>query len=220
MILLIKLILAHLIGDFLLQPASWVKAKEEKKLKAYQLYIHAFLHFALILLLVWDWSFLKWAALIALSHLFIDICKISWQKINTRRIFFFADQFVHIVFIFLIYYWYKGFTPINSSIFNEKTYLFVTMFVFLTLPGSIIIKNFITRWTPLKDDQGDESLMEAGKYIGIMERLMVFVFVILGHWEAIGFLLAAKSVFRFGELKESKDRKLTEYILIGTIDKF
>ena len=40
------------------------------------------------------------------------------------------------------------------------------------------------------------------------------------HWEAIGFLLAAKSVFRFGELKDAKDRKLTEYILIGTFLSF
>jgi hypothetical protein len=32
--------------------------------------------------------------------------------------------------------------------------------------------------------------------------------------------LAAKSVFRFGDLKESKDRKLTEYILIGTLLSF
>jgi hypothetical protein len=33
-------------------------------------------------------------------------------------------------------------------------------------------------------------------------------------------LIAAKSVFRFGDLKESKDRKLTEYILIGTLLSF
>jgi len=46
------------------------------------------------------------------------------------------------------------------------------------------------------------------------------VFVITGNWEGIGFLLAAKSVFRFGDLKESKDRKLTEYILIGTLLSF
>jgi hypothetical protein len=32
--------------------------------------------------------------------------------------------------------------------------------------------------------------------------------------------LAAKSIFRFGDLKESKDVKLTEYILIGTLLSF
>jgi len=33
-------------------------------------------------------------------------------------------------------------------------------------------------------------------------------------------LIAAKSVFRFGDLRESKNRKLTEYILIGTLLSF
>jgi hypothetical protein len=50
--------------------------------------------------------------------------------------------------------------------------------------------------------------------------MFVFAFVVTGNWEAIGFLLAAKSVFRFGDLKESKDRKLTEYVLIGTLISF
>lgn len=54
----------------------------------------------------------------------------------------------------------------------------------------------------------------------MLERLFVFIFVITSNWEGIGFLLAAKSVFRFGDLKESKDRKLTEYILIGTLLSF
>jgi hypothetical protein len=36
----------------------------------------------------------------------------------------------------------------------------------------------------------------------------------------VGFLITAKSVFRFGNLKESKDRQLTEYILIGTLLSF
>lgn len=57
-------------------------------------------------------------------------------------------------------------------------------------------------------------------YIGIIERILVFVFIVTNHWEAIGFLLAAKSVFRFGDLKRAKDRRLTEYILVGTLLSF
>ena len=48
----------------------------------------------------------------------------------------------------------------------------------------------------------------------------MFCFIITNHFEAIGFLLAAKSIFRFGDLKEAKDRKLTEYVLIGTLLSF
>jgi hypothetical protein len=78
----------------------------------------------------------------------------------------------------------------------------------------------MSQWSQSLNDDNYESLNNAGKYIGMLERLFVFVFVITGHWEGIGFLLAAKSVFRFGDLKESRDRKLTEYILIGTLISF
>ncbi len=54
----------------------------------------------------------------------------------------------------------------------------------------------------------------------MLERLLVFSFILLNQWEAIGFLLAAKSVFRFGDLTNAKDRQLTEYILIGTLLSF
>lgn len=39
MILIIKLILAHFIGDFLLQPKSWVEEKEKLKAKSFKLYM-------------------------------------------------------------------------------------------------------------------------------------------------------------------------------------
>lgn len=219
MILLTKLILAHLIGDFLLQPKGWVKAKENKKLGAYQLYLHAFIHFMLIMILTWNLAFFKWAFLLALIHLIIDTLKLYQQKDKTKRFYFFADQLAHIISIYLIYCWYKGYTQLDLSIFNETTILLITVIVFLTVPSSILIKTFIAKWTPDANKE-DESLQDAGKYIGIMERLFIFIFIITNHWEAIGFLLAAKSVFRFGDLKESKDRKLTEYILIGTLVSF
>jgi hypothetical protein len=50
--------------------------------------------------------------------------------------------------------------------------------------------------------------------------LLVLVFVFLGKWEGIGFLLTAKSVFRFGDIKDARSMKLTEYVLIGTFLSF
>lgn len=98
--------------------------------------------------------------------------------------------------------------------------LWVTAVYVLTMPTSVAIKFFISKWSPQTETEDEDSLQEAGKYIGMLERLFVFAFVVAEHWEAIGFLLAAKSIFRFGDLKESKDRKLTEYVLIGTLVSF
>jgi hypothetical protein len=77
----------------------------------------------------------------------------------------------------------------------------------------------MSKWD-LPEDSDKDSLSKAGKYIGILERLFVFSFVVMQEWQAIGFLIAAKSVFRFGDLSRAKDRKLTEYILIGTLLSF
>jgi hypothetical protein len=49
--------------------------------------------------------------------------------------------------------------------------------------------------------------------------LIYFLFVLINLGRN-RLLLAAKSIFRFGDLKESKDVKLTEYILIGTLLSF
>ncbi len=94
------------------------------------------------------------------------------------------------------------------------------LILFLTNPSSILIKVLISSWSPIEKKKGEHSLANAGKYIGILERLFVFGFVISNNWEGIGFLLAAKSVFRFGDLNDAKDRNLTEYILIGTLISF
>jgi|TARA_B100001059_G_C17836907_1_gene588819 hypothetical protein len=77
----------------------------------------------------------------------------------------------------------------------------------------------MSKWI-LDEDDANDSLEKAGKYIGILERLFVFGFIIINQWSAIGLLIAAKSVFRFGDLSKAKDRKLTEYILIGTLLSF
>ncbi|EPR73592.1 hypothetical protein ADIWIN_1622 [Winogradskyella psychrotolerans RS-3] len=82
------------------------------------------------------------------------------------------------------------------------------------------MKTIFSKWNISKLTKDNESLKDAGNYIGVLERLLVFVFVVLGHWEAVGFLITAKSVFRFGDLTASKERKLTEYILIGTLISF
>lgn len=81
----------------------------------------------------------------------------------------------------------------------------------------IVIKKIIEQFQFTIPNNG---LDNAGKYIGILERLFIFLFVVLQRWEGIGFLLAAKSIFRFGDLKANREIKLTEYILIGTLISF
>ncbi len=103
---------------------------------------------------------------------------------------------------------------------NDKLWIYAIALLFLTRVSGIVIQILMTKWSNSLDQSEEASLESAGRHIGILERLFVFTFVLTGNWAAIGFLIAAKSVFRFGDLRESKSRKLTEYILIGTLLSF
>ena len=221
MILLIKLFLAHILGDFFFQPLSWVKDKEVKRLKSWKFYIHILVHIVLLFLILWDIS--KWPIIMAigLSHFIIDATKLYAQKSEkSKRYWFFIDQLLHAIAIILVYFIFinKAFTI--DMFFSETKLLIFTCLLFLTQPSSLILKAIFSKWNIEELTEGNQSLEDAGKYIGILERLLVFVFIVTHHWEAVGFLITAKSVFRFGDLKESKHRKLTEYILIGTLISF
>ncbi len=219
MIIFVKLFLAHLLGDFLLQPTSWVLDKENKKHRSIYLYIHTLLHGILAWLFVSEMDFGWFALALAISHGFIDFLKLQFQKNETKRNWFIIDQMLHLITIAIIACLYKKLS-IDFAVFNYQFWILITGILFLTKPTSIIIRNIISIWTPESKNKNDNSLENAGNYIGILERLFVFCFILTGNFEAIGFLLAAKSIFRFGDLKEAKDRKLTEYVLIGTLLSF
>jgi hypothetical protein len=53
-----------------------------------------------------------------------------------------------------------------------------------------------------------------GRIIGILERVLLYVFLLQGQFGAIGFVLAAKAFTRF---KALDDRAFAEYVLIGTL---
>lgn len=220
MIIFVKLLLAHLIGDFILQPNAWVADKEKKKNRSIYLYIHSALHGILAFVLVNETAFSGYALLLAVLHGLIDFLKLQFQQKQTQRNWFIVDQLLHLLVLIAITFVYHKQMP-DFSFADNQFWILLTALVLLTKPTSIIIKTIISIWTPEnKLDKTDDSLQNAGNYIGMLERLFVFYFVISGHYEAVGFLLAAKSIFRFGDLKEAKDRKLTEYVLIGTLLSF
>ncbi len=63
----------------------------------------------------------------------------------------------------------------------------------------------------------EKGLDRAGLWIGRLERTLVLTFLLIQQFEAIGFLIASKSILRFGEVNRGDSRKESEYILIGTM---
>ena len=63
----------------------------------------------------------------------------------------------------------------------------------------------------------DEGLVEGGKWIGLLERALIFMLIMAQQFQAIGFLIAAKSILRF---QYSKERSHSETVIIGTLASF
>lgn len=217
MMLLLKLLVAHLIGDFFLQPYRWVKSKEEEKARGLGIYLHVLVHALLVLAITWDWRLML---LVGGIHLVIDVLKQYAQSANTRRFWFFLDQGLHLLSLLVIYWLWEDIPVDPQSWITETNLIYLAAVLLLTRASSFIISTAISRWTPETGNTEDTSLQNAGQWIGMLERLFIFGFILSGHWEGVGFLLAAKSIFRFGDLTASKNRELTEYVLIGTLLSF
>lgn len=221
--ILLRLLVAHLLADFVLQTDKMAKEKR-RGLRSRYFYVHISIVGVLTYLFLAQWSN-WWAPIIVMGiHILIDVLKIRTKKDNIWT--YLADQFLHL--ISLIFIWvilsensiaslWKAITGISIS---EKLLLIITAYIVISIPISVLIGYMTQKWQEELKTSQDESLNRAGKWIGILERILIFTFIIMKQWAAIGFLIAAKSVFRFGDLKEGKDRKKTEYILIGTLLSF
>ena len=221
MIVLLKLILAHLIGDFVLQSKKWVAKKEQQKGQSLILYLHAFIHGLLVMLLLWDITYWSLALAVTLLHGAIDTLKLYAQRENSKTHWFLIDQALHLISIVAVWIiWTKPDINLLELAQQPPVWIIATALLFITTVSAVIVQVLMTNWSKALHEDNNESLPNAGKYIGMLERLFVFIFIMTGNWGGIGFLLAAKSVFRFGDLRESKSRMLTEYILIGTLLSF
>lgn len=220
LMLTVKLLIAHILGDFVLQPNRWVGHKLEHKHASGYLYLHGLVHLlALVVMLEFDWSYWPYIIGIVGSHLLIDIVKLNLAHKMSPRILFGIDQLLHLLVIAFVVYLNTPYTIYFHALYNEAWLLLALAILMASFVSSIVMKIILSTWD-IEEVSADDSLKDAGKYIGMIERLFVLAFIILNQWSAIGLLITAKSVFRFSDLTRAKDRKLTEYILIGTLLSF
>lgn len=222
--LFLKLLLAHLLGDFLLQPKSWVSKRKDNIL---YLLLHIVVHLlTLSVVLISSWSE-HWLLILSIgcAHLAIDSLKIWWEKLwPYKPVFIFVlDQLLHIAVLVGITFYQFGF-PVGlcQVVFSDQNMLYVIAFLVIAVVSPVFLRVFFSKWNRENEleHKGRETLIDAGMLIGIMERLIIVLFIQVGFLSGIGFLLAAKSIFRFGDLTNAKNTKFTEYILVGTFASF
>jgi hypothetical protein len=107
--------------------------------------------------------------------------------------------------------------PAYINLFSAKEMLIVMGLLICLKPTNVMIRACLSSMNlNVPSDSDGKNLEKAGRWIGSIERTLAFVLVLLGQFTAIGFIIAAKSVLRYGE----KDTYKAEYVLIGTLLSF
>ena len=219
--ILLRLLIVHLLGDFFLQPRTWVDHRNTYHYLSNRLYIHSALHAFMAWMAVGDLALWQVPLIIFITHFLMDLYK-SYRH-HHQTSWFVVDQAVH--FLVIIGLWKWLFAPeftfgLPGYLSDVQILTIFTAVLFLTLPSAVFIGIATRRWRKKVEQDKKKTLKDAGMWIGIIERLLVFLFALSGQYEAVGFLLAAKSIFRFGDLRKAKEKNQTEYLMIGSLLSF
>jgi hypothetical protein len=211
---LIRLLAAHLLTDFVLQPNSWVEARKEKHLAAKEFWFHIA---TTTIVAAWFTCFDTWwlPITIFVTHGLID----WWKSYRPEGLgYFIIDQLLHHLVILGIWFVrfpevFKPMGLLQTCMTEPKIWVVGIALIFLSSPVGIVIGLITKQFRDKIENHKDQSLENAGTWIGVLERLIIFFLVLVGQYEAIGLLIAAKSIIR---LKEG-EQKMSEYVLVGTL---
>ncbi len=223
------LLFAHVLADFVLQPAAMVRGKGQ----AHWLALHGSVVFAT----AWAATGAALAAIVplvalALAHAGIDLIKASLPgdpagtaeedtpdpARSAPASAFLADQAAHLASLFAIAALAPGLW--DGGLWQGLDWLAPVMAlaagaIAATRAGGFAVGLLMRRFDGTKLPRG---LPDGGRLIGVLERGMIFLLVLAGQPAGIGFLIAAKSILRFDAT--SKNQRAGEYVIIGTLASF
>lgn len=205
------LLLAHLLADFVFQTSSSCRDKAAKHGRSVHQYVHAMIVIALSWLVSWDLSFWWCALIVGFTHLLLDV----WKTYKAEGIkWFLLDQLFHcLVLAAVAFVWCLGHSWAMPDFCSIKLLAVLLSILICWKPANIFIKLMLKHYSVNMPEEKEDTHFNAGALIGTVERWLILVFVYLGRYEALGLLIAAKSIIRFSESQTNK----TEYVLAGTL---
>jgi hypothetical protein len=224
--ILFQWITVHFLFDFPLQPASWISHKKAKGFASPWLYLHGLLHGTAVWAFTWRLDTWWLLPVVAISHMMIDAWKV---KRPDTIVYFLVDQLLHLLILFTCYLilynaWEDAVATAVAVWQHEHSWLVIAAVLFNIFPAAFLIQLATQNWRNqlIAADAPiiTQSLKDAGRWIGMLERCIILACILAGRYEGVGILIAAKSILRFNDLKGEHSQKQTEYVLIGTLLSF
>ncbi len=121
---------------------------------------------------------------------------------------FCIDQFIHFLIISCC-----SFYILFKDIFNVRILVILLAVLILIKPASIFITLF---FKSIFKNEKDRHEIKIGRYIGYLERFIIFLLCLFDSISTIGFILAAKTLVRYKDINTNEDNFQEKY-LIGTL---
>lgn len=219
---LAALLIAQVFFQYYCQPSRWLENRKERGLMSLSLIKHSLVQ-GIVGCCVLAWvtldagSLISLFLLLALSHWVID-AMVYLLGFRVRALV--AGQVLHSIILLLLAIHVHGIELLSLwdgliKVIEPKHLAVVVAYLLVLKPTSSMISAVLTTYSPINREDND-GLIAGGEIIGYLERLLILTFVIKGQFAVIGFVLAAKSIFRFGDLNNTTNRNLTEYVLLGS----
>ncbi len=217
------LFLAHLIGDFVLQTEQMAI---KKGFQLPWLACHAIQVGLITLLLCWSRKALPVVAVVFLTHLVFDAIKPHLPGSPLK--WYIWDQIGHIVTLLFCAHWMAAYFGMRSMPLTAYIPLdmqvIIAAYIFVARPLTVSVRLFLRPWQEeVLKVNGDDSnaseltgLSKSGEWIGNLERFFVLTCVLAEQYMPIAGLLIAKAVMGFGEISQPKQRKKSDYVILGT----
>lgn len=221
--LLLLLVAGHLLGDFFFQTRRMATSKVRVRVLAGHSLLIALAHLTAVLPFL-SWTIAAAVLLIGALHGTIDALKSRWPWARPDPLgLFLADQLAHLSVVLLAWLAVREVAGVPDPVIPASwlgpwvsSVVLLSAFAFTWTGGSSIVSGVLDRLSPDLEEQEeqDSGVPGSGRLIGILERTLTLILILLGQWAAMALLLTAKSVARFEELKE---RRFAEYYLVGTL---
>jgi Protein of unknown function (DUF3307) len=232
--LFLALYLAHLLADFVFQTDAIVAGKKDSRWQSY--FVHGLTYYgtmlAIVLVmnpsLVGMWAFERVVVALCLVHLLLDWAKLTvtnarWIPDDVQS--FTIDQAVHLTTVaaatlFITRPSLQSAVPYLQAIRSaqERILIVAVIYVVVIFGGGYFVRYLIGplwKQKPNETTKEHDEVVNAGLYIGWLERFLALTAIFLQSPGTVGLILTAKSIARYPELKSTG--RFVEYFLIGTL---
>ncbi|WP_394210345.1 DUF3307 domain-containing protein [Enterovibrio calviensis] len=218
--LLLVLVVVHVCVEFYLFPVIARRARHVYLSVLIESVLSLVVLYLLNIPLLWS---LLGALFIGLSSVAISV----WFRASPTGLrYLVVKQLLHLlVLVIVVLFVVESEERVAAKIVLDQTdwwmlFCWGTAYLLAMKPSSAAIALLLQNWTDevtsTESSGTNKPLKDAGAYIGYFERILIVTFVLWGQLPGVALVLAAKSVFRFGDLKDHGSRMFTEYVMLGT----